>query len=822
MLLTNYITTSWRNISNHKLFSTINIVGLAIGLAAVMLIALFVREELSYDKFWNKADNIYRMHMTFLFTGRPQSDYSMSAGPIHNVLKKDFPQIEHVARVSRQQPSLILDNRYFQEDISLVDADFLNIFEFTASSGVIDYALADNTSLVLNETLAVKYFGTTDAVGKIITIDFDVFKRDYRVSAVIEDMPINSQVNVTAMVLLVEDDWLEQDWMFDSWFSLNSFQYFSVKPGTDIADINDQMPAFVDRNFPQEGGADNLVSSFILLNSMNITDLHLSAPGSFEYRAKGSINTIRTFSAVAGLILIIASINFMNLSTARASQRAKEVSLRKVMGASRKNLIYQFIGESILLTLFGLLLALAIVEIALPIYNEVIGKNLMVDYASSDLFNIIFLAIAAGIIGGVYPAFILSNFRPAEVLKANKSSETGSSVKLRSFLVILQFAVSISLFVATAVVYGQMLYAKSMDLGYDKENMLILHDVNRDAVLPILPLLIDELERTADVSDVTWSDFTPGNRQDNNTTIRTPEMGPDDNVMLGNRSVGYNYFETYDITLSSGREYDRDHNDIHADYDAVRAGNGYTSSIMINETGLRRLDLGSAEEAIGKIFYRTLDDGAELEFQIIGVVPDIHFDSLKAEIRPEIYMLRHDYAAHISVRFSGDPIVILEKVRTLWEREVPSVPFNYDFALDAVAEQYQAEEGEATMFAAFSALAIFIACLGLYGLASFTAERRTKEIGIRKVMGASVIDIVKLLLWQLSTPVIIANLIAWPLSYYAMTIWLEGFSYRIESFIILCCCLAAGFGALLIAWSTVASNSIRVARTNPIKALRYE
>lgn len=822
MLLNNYILTGWRNILNHKLFSSINIIGLAIGLAAVMLISLFVRDEISYDKFWHKADNIYRLHMSFVPTGRPVMNFSMAAGPINNVLKKDFPQINYSARVTRQQPTLILNNKFFQEDISVVDADFLNIFDFDAVQGNMSNALNDNSSLVLNETLAIKYFATTDVIGKIITIDFDIFKRDYKISAIIKDMPNNSQVNITSMILLNEEDWTEQEWMFDSWFSANSQQYFTVIPGTDIDDINKQMPAFIDRNFPRESGDDTLISSFVILDAMTIKDLHLKAPGNGEYRTMGSMNTVLAFSIIAMLILIIASINFMNLSTARASQRAKEVSLRKVMGASRKNLIFQFIGESILLTLFSLLLALVIVELTLPIYNDFIGKSLVVDYASSDLINIIILAISAGILGGIYPAFILSNFRPAQVLKANKSAKTGASVKLRSALVILQFSFSISLFVATAVVYGQMLYAKSMDLGYNKDNMLILHDVNRDAALKKLALLIDEFNRMENVENVTWSDFTPGRRQENNTTIRTPDLTANESVLLGNRSVGYNYFNSYDIALTSGREYDKEHNDIRATTDAIRKGDGYTSSIMINETGLRHLDLGDAQQAIGKILYRGLGSDLEAEFQIIGVVPDIHFDSLKAEIRPEIYVLRHDYAAHISIRFNGDPLIILEKARNLWQQEIPSVAFNYDFAKNAVAEQYQSEEGEAVMFAAFSGLAIFIACLGLYGLASFTAERRTKEIGIRKVMGANVADIVKLLLWQFSVPVIIANLIAWPVSYYAMSFWLESFSYRIESFIIILFCLIAGLGALVISWATVASNSIRVAKSNPIKALRYE
>ena len=448
-----------------------------------------------------------------------------------------------------------------------------------------------------------------------------------------------------------------------------------MKPGSVIYDVNAQMPAFIDRNFPTEGSNEK-VSSFVILDSMNIKKLHLEAPGSGEYRDKGSYNTVMTFIAVAVLILIIASINFMNLSTARASQRAKEVSLRKVMGASRKNLIIQFLGESILLTLIGLLISLSLVELTLPLFNEIIGKQLIMNYGSSDLYKVVALAFGVGVIGGIYPAFILSSFRPAEVLKANKSTETSTSVKLRTALVILQFTVSISLFVSTAVVYGQMLYAKTIDLGYDKENLLVIHDINRDAALEKLPLLVDEFNRTTNVTNVTWSDFTPGRPQENNTSIRTPEMAIDDPVLLGNRAIGYNYFNTYNTPMVSGREYDLEHNDIRTSFDSVRDGTAYRSSVILNESGLRRLNLGNAEDAIGKTIYRGVGPELEMELEIIGIIPDIHFDSLRAEIRPEIYFLRHDYARHLSIRFTGDPDIILNKARKLWEQEIPSNTFN--------------------------------------------------------------------------------------------------------------------------------------------------
>lgn len=827
MLLSNYLLSAWRNIFKHSLFSAINIIGLAIGLAACILIALFVRDELSFDKFWTKADTIYRTHIAFFAPGRNPMHIATTPGPIVHALKKDYPEIEYASRITLREPTVIIGENYFVDYLGLVDADFLDIFELEVISGSLDDALNSVNNIILNETLATKYFGTTDAVGEILTLDFDIYKRDYRVAAVIIDMKENSQIRANAFISIDEPVWIDEPYMFDAWFSANSQLFFTLKNTTDINKINTDLPDFVNRNFPKLpfGGDDLKTSDMIKLSTMNVKDLHLNAYQDGEYHEGGNKNTVMIFATVAILIMVIAAINFMNLSTARASQRAKEVSLRKVMGASRKDLIIQFLGESVLMTLFGLVIALAIVELALPFYNESIGKNLVINYASTDIISIFGLALIVGLLGGAYPAFVLSHFRPVENLKANKSAETKSSVKLRYILVVLQFSVSITLFVSTSVVYGQMLYTRTMDLGYNTENVLAIKEISRDVVLEKLPLLVEEIKRIPNVSNATWSNFMPGRSNNNNTIVYLEGQSTEEGLLIGSRSVGYDYFKTFDIPLLAGRAYSLERGDRDVKTDDIREGNIYTGSIMINQSALSRLGLGSANEALGKIIFVGAgqpEENLAATYEIIGIIPDIHFDSLKTTIRPEIYELSDEYGAVLSAQFSGNPIKIVEEVRALWEQEIPSIPFDYDFMSDAVAKQYTAEKGQATMFAAFSALAIIIACLGLYGLASFTADRRTKEIGIRKVMGASVFDVVKLLVWQFSKPVLIANIIAWPISYYAMSIWLENFVYRIEVFFIIGFCLIAGITALLIAWGTIATNSMRVAKSNPINALRYE
>lgn len=827
MLLTNYLVIGWRNIIKNKLFSCINIFGLAIGLAACSLITLFVRAELGYDSFWQQADKIQRVHLTFNIPGRDPIHAVSTPGPVMQGMKKYFPQIDLAARIAPINPTIEKDGQNFVEEMRMVDADFINIFDFETVKGDLSQALNDPHSLVLTQTLAKKYFADQDPLGQTLSLDFDAFKRDYKITAVIKDLPENSQLTLSAMVLIDESDWTHNQSRFISWFSVNSQLYITTKKAGDLAQINAGLDDFVNNNFPKLpiGGDDVKASELLNMSAMNIQQLHLNAIGMGEFNPRGSNETVMVFSAIALLILFIASINFMNLSTARASQRAKEVSIRKVMGASRANLISQFLGESILLTLLALAVAISLVEFVLPLYNDILNKSLAIDYGSTDLLQITALALVVGLIGGAYPAFVLSNFRPATVLKSNKSAETSASLKLRAVLVVIQFSVSIGLFISTGVVYSQMLYAESMDSGFNKDNMLIINRFGREAANQKREMMVEELSRNPQVTAITWSQETPGGSNENNTSMRTPDMSPQDALLIGQRTIGYDFFKTYQMELVAGRSYSRDRNDIRTTTAQLREGTDFKSSIILNESALRRLGLGTPEQAIGKSVFTGRGDPTEkleAELEIIGVVSDVHFDSLKASIRPEIYHLSHNWGRSVSIRFIGDPMALVKTTQSLWQQEIPGIPFSYSFVVDDIAQQYDTEQGEAKMFAAFSALAILVACLGLYGLASFTAERRTKEIGLRKVMGASVLDIVKLLVWQFSKPVLVANIIAWPAAFWLMSTWLESFVYRIDSSVIIGLSVMAGMMAMLIAWATVAGNSVRVAKSNPIKALRYE
>ncbi|MCP5380834.1 MAG: ABC transporter permease [Kordiimonadaceae bacterium] len=834
MLITNYITSAWRNILRHKLFSIINIMGLAIGLAAVMLIALYVRYETSYDSFWKNADNIYRLHYHMAPFGQKPGDYVAAPPSVKDAIKRDFPEIEFAARFAMINRPIEYKGDVFQESLRLADPEFIKIFDFKVLEGDLSAAINDNSSIIFTRKTAEKYFGKTDPLGQIVTINQGPFVRDYKVGAIIDDIPENSILKITTLLGLFEDDWKDihylQDW-FQPYFI---HTYFSLMPDTDISD---RFVDFIDRVFPPipNGDTSRKTSDAISFSYMNVKDLHLKAVGEFEIgvtngalASDDDYTSVILFSVIAMLILIIASINFINLSTARAGSRAKEVSLRKTVGASRNNLIFQFIGESVFLSVIALLVSLCLVEFSLPYYSDFVKEPLALNYNFTTLGFMVAITLFVGILGGVYPAYILSSFHPSQHLRSNKSVDNDRTIGLRTTLVILQFTISIALFVSTAAIYSQFYYIQNWDFGYNNKNLLSIWGGTNKLFNERKNILIDRLKKLPQVANVTTtSNFSPGYADPSADPLRTENMDSSNPIMINERSVGYDFFKTYEIPVIAGRTFAEGRNDERDKTEKVLNGTAYTASVILNYSAMQKLGFSSPKESIDKkiyVNYGKHEDGSKIEgpFKIIGVIPDIHLQSLKEKTPAEYYRIDTKFAFYITMRYRGSSTELLSKVRQIWKEEIPSAAFNPIFSEETMARNYPQEQNQMIMFAAFSGLAIFIACLGLFGLASFTAERRTKEIGIRKVFGAEVWQIVKLLVWQFSKPVLIANIIAWPIAYLAMSRWLESFVYRIDDMVIIALCLVAGLTALLIAWATVAGNSYAVARQNPIKALRYE
>lgn len=825
----NYLQVALRNLIANKLYSFINIIGLAVGLAACVMIALFVRDELSYDKHWNKADSIYRLHTTFNIPGREPMHSIRAAGPAKQAFLEYFKEdVVATTRIRTFSTVVQRGDQALFESIHWTDPETADIFNFDVIAGSMKDALGDKSSIAIDRSFAERYFGTTDALGEVINVNIYDVTRDYKVAAVFEDLPENTVLEIQAFAAIDEADFVNQPWEFDQWYSTNAYMFLELKPGVSIESINDRSANFLDTaiQINADAGAFTKASDFLEVRAQSIKDIQLFPQGrnGTEMKPTGSMTSVIIFVAIAVLILLIACINFMNLATAKSTQRAREVALRKVLGAHRGQLMAQFIGESILIALIGLAVGVALVELLIEPFGDFTGKSLMLDYADGTTIALLLGLVAfVGAAGGAYPALVLSGFLPARVLKANKSAETSGSASLRNVLVITQFAISIGLIVATSVVYGQRLYATSKDPGFSKENILVVSNLSRSGMQGKQEALRQQVEQIPGVLQTSLAPDTPANGNTGNTNLIREGESDKESMLIGRQVVDHEFFDLYDVELLAGRFYERarETDGTPLEENAIE-GERQVGTLILNEAATYRMGFASPEAAVGERVRMGLGGNREALMEIIGVIRDMQFQSLREPMRPEMYMLRSDVYLDLSIKFEGDAQPILQEVEAIWRGLAPEVPFDYGFIDDRIEREFAREEQQSVLLAVFAGLAIVIACLGLYGLASFTAERRTKEIGIRKVMGASVLDIVRLLIWQFSKPVLIANIIAWPLVAYGMITWLESFPYRMESWLIVPLCVVAGLIALMIAWVTVGGNAARVARSNPIKALRYE
>ncbi|WP_262690763.1 ABC transporter permease [Kordiimonas aestuarii] len=836
----NYVMTAWRHIVKNRLFSLINILGLAIGLMSCILILLFVRDELTYDTWVPEGERVVRLHSAFYTPGRPPFLTVRSAGRMKDaMLTYASAEVEAGVRLVRTGTTILQDDRAFDEELTFADGSFFDVFELPLVAGTHENAFTKPMDLVISEDMAIKYFGRTDVVGEMLTACCMAGQQvEAQVTGVFKNIPENSHMSLDLLVYLDPSFFANAPNILDTWTSVNTYTYFKLRPGVTAEQFKERVWYWTDNESPfvqmlKNNGMDGKPTDAIKPNVMPLHDLHLRArrdAGNMgDLTPMGDVQSVYAFAIVAILILVIASINFMNLATARGIRRAREVAIRKVMGASRLQVASQFLGEAVVVAFAALLVALVGVEAALPIYNDAIDRTL--EFRLIDdlplLATLLAATVMVGLLSGTYPAAYLSRFRPSKILKANKSSDAGGASKFRTALVVFQFAISIGLIVCTAVIYGQTLYARTMDVGYTYDSKLALLGMRRDSVTEERDAIVQELRKLPGVEQVVLSSEAPSQDNENNsgfTLLAGADAGTTgEQVILNYHSMGYGFFEAYDIKPLAGRTFDEAYgtDEITAIPEGEeRSGN---ASAIINETAMRSLGLSSPSAAVGRVLRSNLFQAGQYDLTIVGVVPDIYFRSLKFGVRPTIYLNQPNRFNVATVAFNTNDVSgLLADVQRVWTQHVPLVPLRRQFLNDMIDAQYQAEDSQATMFAAFSVLAVVVACLGLYGLASFTAEQRTKEIGIRKVLGARVRDIVSLLVWQFSRPVLIANIIAWPAAWFLMSGWLEGFQYRLGGGYIWMMALAAGLLALLVSWLTVASRAIRVAQTNPIHALRYE
>ncbi|MFL6738235.1 MAG: ABC transporter permease [Sphingomicrobium sp.] len=827
----NYWTVAVRALAKSKTYSIINIAGLAIGMAACIMILLYIRYEQSYDKWLPDHENTYELQAWY-----PNPDdgepgfFQMSAYVTKDRIKKDFPQVVSAAYIQDNGPVLLKDGQATStESYLFTDDDFLKVVSLPLLSGT---TLTAPQTAVITQEEAVKVYGTDQVVGRTLTVISRGEKRDFKINGVIKNVPKNSSLKVKAIMRLDYVAFNATGPQFlTCWGCQSGYVFLKVKPGTDIKQMQAQMPAWEKRNIPDEdnGGVHFNQGDDQDWHFVNIADIHLGKAQDASMTPSNDRKSIATFAIIAILILGMAVVNFTNLATARASQRAREVALRKVLGANRRQLIIQFVGESILISAVSMILALALVELLVKPFAAFLDSDLSLSYFGKEgiLLPAVVLTLLVGITSGLYPAFFLSRFQPAQVLKANRSAaETPGSGRLRTALVVLQFAVSIGLIICTAVIYGQTVYARSVDPGFKRDHILQVDEMGRAQLWPMAEMIVNRIKRVPGVVAAGLTDIGVATNNNNNSGIIPP--GVNKSINIGQYNVGEGFFDAMGLTLKAGRWFDasRPMDDTTIPYPQDRAVEKAIAqrgiNVVLNEYAVKKLGFKSPQDAIGKVVKSELLDPEDglININIIGVVGDSRFRTVRTPIDPIMFKKVTTGAGWLMVRYKGDPAAVRSAIEREWKQITNEVPFNAKFSEEIVAETYKKEDARAQMFAAFSLLAVIIGCLGLFGLAAFTAERRTKEIGIRKVLGARTRDIVRLLVWQFSQPVIIANLIAWPAAWWLMRDWLNKFDDRITlgptPFV------TAGLIALTIAVVTVVGHAFKVARANPIHALRYE
>ncbi len=803
-----YFKVGWRSLLKSKGYSFVNIFGLALAIACGLVIVLFIHDELKYDRYHSKSERIYRVTRDFRSEGVVNLHLVQVAPPIGPLLKNDFREIEEQARTLRYNflvsfPDKSKESSY-QNNVFFAEPQLLDIFDITLKEGNPKNALNNPFTLMLSRKTAEKYFGPERASGKML-VDLNDNKT-YEVSGVFEDFPAESHWHPEVLVAFstLQDSTIYGRRHLETNWGNNAFNtYLLTTPGFNANALEAQLPKFIDKYMgPFEAGSGVMPSTWTTLHLQKLTDIHLYSQLDSEIEGNGNINTVYMIGVIGIFIILIASFNFINLSTARAVRRAKEAGLRKVVGAYRSQLVFQYLCESMLTTILAFFIALAISPFILQWANDFTGKQLgLTAFLSNPLVGVIAFgfALLIGLLSGIYPAFVISAFKPSTILKG----DTGTQSKgvLRKILVVTQFSISLVIGIATLVVYRQLHYMNNRELGYNKEQVVGTDIPN--SLREKYDAFQNELLKNSLIKNVARSSYIPASfvSSANGAKVEKGDSLASVDFAIRNVRTDFDFFDTYEIKLAAGRFFSRD---IKTD-DSI--------AYMLNESAVRKLGW-SNEEAIDKTFQY-----GDVKGKIIGVVKDFHMESLYEEIGPLVFFPGRYYGI-MSIKISGDIQEGLAHIEKVWKEFVPERPFAFDFLDDRYQWLYNREEKQGKLFAFFSGLAIFIACLGLFGLTTFSTLQRVKEIGIRKVLGASMQSIVRMLLKEMFGLILIANIIAWPLAWYLMGRWLEKFAYRIgnELWIYLC----AGIAMIIIAFITMSFQSVRAALANPVDSLKHE
>jgi putative ABC transport system permease protein len=808
----NFLKVAFRNLWKNKAFSAINIVGLSVGLAICLLIILFVKDELSYDQYNAQSENIYRLDADISFNGT-QFISATTPAPLAPTLKKDYPQIEQYTRLRNFGDILVKkDNQNIQNHNAVfADSTFFQVFSIPMISGNRLTALNEPNSIVIDETTAKKYFNTVNVLGKTLYVDNST---NCKITGVIKDIPPQSHFHFS-FIRPIRDTYHDDQ---SDWLSNNYNSYVLVRPGVTRASLQTAVDGVINKYLVKQldqflhMSADELKKSgnHFIYPVMPLTGIHLYSNKSYEFEPNGNITYVYIFSIIAIFILLIACVNFMNLSTARSANRAKEVGIRKVAGSSRLSLITQFLTESVLTSFLSLLMAIAIAALLVPLFNQLAGKQMAVLTLFSTWLMpvLIALIVVVGCIAGSYPAFYLSSFQPVHVLKGSKAKGFRSSW-LRSGLVVFQFFISISLIIGTIVIYNQLTYIRNREIGYNRDQVLVIN--NTYALDKKIKSFRQDLLKISGVQSATIAGSLPTETSySQNGWFKDPTLDAKQVNIMTDFNADQNYIPTMGMQMISGRNFSKDF-----PTDSV--------AVIINETAAKQLGFKNPlTESIYRPSGYATNNGAfsSKKFHIIGVVKDFNFNSMHDKVGPMVIELNEDWG-RIALRINAKNIpALINQVENKWNSMGPGQAFSYTF-LDADFNKiYNADQRTGKLFVTFAVFAIFIACLGLFGLVTYAAEQRIKEIGVRKVLGAGVGEIVAMISKDFIKLVIIASVIAFPVGWWMMNQWLESFAYRVN--IAWWVFAFAGLLTIAIALITVSVQAIKAALANPVKSLRTE
>lgn len=804
----NYLKIAARNLLKYKFISFINLFGLTVGLACCLLILTYIINELSYDKYHDKADRIYRV--TRVFNNPENGDVSLHLGtvapPFAPLLANDFKEIESVTRFLQNgvTPFRYGDKLFNEQDPYWADSNFFDFFNMEVVRGNPEKALTDPYCVMLSEKVAKKYFGNEDPLNKVIRMNN---QSDFKVTGVFKELPANSHFHPELMLsfsTLRDTAIYGEENLRSNWGNNSFFTYILLPEGYDIKKLEAQLPAFIDRHV--ESGPKFKASQWTSLPLQKLTDIHLRSHLDAEAEENGDIRRVYIFSAIALFILLIACINYMNLSTARSALRAREIGVRKVVGAERKSIIFQFLTESVLICWLAIILAFVLTWTLLPFLGKLSGQDLSIDILLrwQILVPLLVIPFIVGIISGLYPAIFMSSFQPVRVLKGLFRAG-GSNISFRKVLVTAQFAISIILIVCTAVVFKQMRYMQNKALGFDRDHLVTIPYTN--ALNDRFDGFRTELMANGSVRNVGRSSRIPTGRllDAMGTQIKRGDTMTPANVDIKFVAADKDFISTYGIKIVAGRGFS-------GNFDAD------TSAFLINQAAASVLGFKNVQDAVGLQM-----EYGDRRGTLVGVFNDFHFESMHQKILPLVLLVPRtsfNYG-NISVKVAGNNIAgALQHIENTWQKFLPDVPYQYTFLDENFERLYRSEQREKSIFTIFSFIAIFIACLGLLGLSAFAISQRVKEIGIRKVLGANTSTIVALLSKDFMKLVIISAVIAFPVAWWAMNNWLQDFAYRIT--IPWWIFLVAGVIAAVIALLTISTQAIKAAISNPVKSLRTE